>query len=126
MRQLRSIAITLAAIAVLYGPALAAEGRDPDNIGRVIDQHKAEITDIYNTYLDAGLGLEGTVVVKFTIARTGAVIASEVAEATTNCELFEDAVAAAVAQWDFGPASGDPVTVRYPFTFTLPAEAEKP
>jgi TonB family protein len=126
MSTLRSLVMAFVAAAVLCGPALAADGRDPDNIGRVIDQHKAEITDIYNTYLDAGLGLEGTVVVKFTIARTGAVIASEVAEATTNCELFEDAVAAAVAQWDFGPASGDAVTVRYPFTFTLPGEAEKP
>ena len=120
-------AFALAAVAVvLYGSAYAAESRDPDNIGRVIDQHKAEITAIYNTYLDAGLGLEGTVVVKFTIARTGAVTESEVAEATNDCELFEEAVAGAVAKWDFGPTSGDAVTVRYPFTFTLPDEVEEP
>ena len=75
---------------------------------------------IYNTYLDAGLALEGTVVVKFTIARTGAVTASDVAEATTACKLFEEAVAAVVMKWDFGPAGGDAVIVRYPFTFSLP------
>jgi TonB family protein len=114
--------LTLAAVAWAATAALAAEsGRDPADIARVIDHHKHEITTIYNTYLDAGLNLEGTVVVKFTIARTGVVTASEVAEADTDCKLFEEAVAAAVAKWDFGPASGEAVTVRYPFTFTLPA-----
>ena len=98
----------------------AAKGRDPADIAKVIESHKAEIASIYNTYLDAGLALEGTVILKFTIARTGAVTASEAAEATTSCKLFEEALAAAVMKWDFGPAEGEAVTVRYPFTFTLP------
>lgn len=104
--------------------AIAAEGdRDPADIAAVIELHRAEITAIYNTYLDAGLAVEGTVVVKFTVASTGAVTASEVAEATTGCKLFEEAVAAAVAKWDFGPGAGDAVTVRYPFTFTIPGKS---
>lgn len=113
---------TLAAAAVLLGlaPSLAAaQDRDPADIAKIIESHTPEIAAIYNTYLDAGLALEGTVVVKFTIARTGAVTASGVAEATTACKLFEEAVAAAVTKWDFGPAGGA-VTVRYPFTFSLP------
>ncbi|HUU57857.1 MAG TPA: AgmX/PglI C-terminal domain-containing protein [bacterium] len=113
----------IAVSAVLLGlaPSLAAaQDRDPADIARVIESHTREIAAIYNTYLDAGLALEGTVVVKFTIARTGAVTASGVAEATTACKLFEEAVAAAVTKWDFGPADGDAVTVRYPFTFSLP------
>jgi TonB family protein len=117
----------LAVVAVpAHGLALADEaGRDPAAIAAVIEQHKAEITTIYNTYLDAGLALEGTVVVKFTVANTGAVTASKVAEATTDCKLFEEAVAAAVAKWDFGPGGGDAVTVRYPFTFTIPGKSGK-
>ncbi len=114
---------TLAAAAVLLGlaPSLAAaQDRDPADIAKVIERHTPKIAAIYNTYLDAGLALEGTVVVKFTIARTGAVTASDVAEATTACTLFEEAVAAAVTKWDFGPAGGDAVTVRYSFTFSLP------
>lgn len=107
--------------------ALAAEnGRDPAAIAAVIDRHKQEIATVYNTYLDAGLELEGTVVVEFTIARTGAVTASDVYEADTDCKLFEEAIAAAVTKWDFGPASGEPVTVRYPFTFTLPSSPSSP
>jgi TonB family protein len=98
-------------------------GRDPADIAAVIERHKAEIAAIYDTYLDAGLAVEGTVVVKFTVASTGAVTASEVAETTTDCKLFEEAVAAAVAKWDFGPGAGHAVTVRYPFTFAIP---EKP
>jgi TonB family protein len=97
-------------------------GRDPADIAAVIERHKAEITAIYDTYLDAGLAIEGTVVVKFTVASTGAVTASEVAEATTDCKLFEEAVAAAVTKWDFGPGAGDAVTVRYPFTFAIPGK----
>ncbi len=98
-------------------------GRDPADIAAVIERHKAEIAAIYDTYLDAGLAVEGTVVVKFTVASTGAVTASEVAEATTDCKLFEEAIAAAVAKWDFGRAAGDAVTVRYPFTFTIPEKS---
>jgi TonB family protein len=117
----------IAALALLLSclPAYleAAEERDPADIAQVIESHKAEVAAIYNTYLDAGLALEGTVIVKFTIARTGAVTAAEVAEATTACKLFEEAVAAAVMKWDFGPTDGDAVTVRYPFTFSLPESA---
>jgi TonB family protein len=108
------------AVILTAGLAVAGEGgRDPADIAAVVEQHMAEITNVYDTFLDAGLALEGTVVVKFTIARTGAVTASEVAEATTGCELFEEAVAAAVAKWDFGPSAGDAVTVRYPFSFAI-------
>jgi TonB family protein len=110
--------------AVLLGllPGLAtAQERDPADIARVIELHKPEIAAVYDTYLDAGLALEGTVLVKFAIARTGTVTASEVVEATTSCKLFEEAVAAVVLKWDFGPAEGEAVTVRYPFTFSLPA-----
>ena len=111
------------AVAILLGltPSIVpAEDRDPNDIAKVIESHRAEVAAIYNTYLDAGLALEGTVIVKFTIARTGAVTASEVAEATTACKLFDEAVAAAVMKWDFGPVDGDAVTIRYPFTFSLP------
>ena len=115
---------TAVLISLAPGSAYVGEGaRDPAEIAAVIERHKAEIATIYDTYLDAGLAIEGTVVVKFTVASTGAVTASEVAEATTDCKLFEGAVAAAVAKWDFGPGAGDAVTVRYPFTFTIP---EKP
>jgi TonB family protein len=113
------------AVILVAAFALAGEGgRDPADIAAVVEQHMAEITNVYNTFLDAGLALEGTVVVKFTIARTGAVTASEAAEATTGCGLFEEAVAAAVARWDFGPSDGDAVTVRYPFSFAISEKDE--
>ncbi|NIT36663.1 MAG: TonB family protein [candidate division Zixibacteria bacterium] len=109
-----------AVVILTAGIALAGEGgRDPADIAAVVEQHMAEITNVYDTFLETGLAIEGTVLVKFTIARTGAVTASEVAEATTGCELFEEAVAAAVAKWDFGPSDGDAVTVRYPFSFAI-------
>ena len=114
------IAVVAAVLLGLAPSQAAAQDRDPADIAGAIESHTPEIASIYDTYLDAGLALEGTVVVKFTIARTGVVTASEVAEATTACKLFEEAVAAAVMKWDFGAADGDAVTVRYPFTFSLP------
>jgi TonB family protein len=123
MKSLYACIVIAAAALTSSAPRLAHAdegGRDPADIAAVIERHKTEIATIYDTYLDAGLGIEGTVVVKFTVAKTGAVTASEVAEATTGCKLFEEAVAAAVAKWDFGPGTGDAVTVRYPFSFTIP------
>jgi TonB family protein len=116
----KEIGALVAVLSCLPTCLQATEDRDPADIAQVIESHKAEVAAIYNTYLDAGLAFEGTVVVKFTIARTGAVTATEVVEATTACKLFEEAVAAAVMKWDFGPTDGDAVTVRYPFTFSLP------
>jgi TonB family protein len=120
MVRLRKLALAAAVVLGLLPGLAPARERDPADIARVIELHKPEIAAVYDTYLDAGLALEGTVLVKFTIARTGAVTASEVVEATTACQLFEEAVAAAVLRWDFGPADGEAVTVRYPFTFSLP------
>ena len=125
MKPFYACIVVTAAVLISPAPGFAyvgEEGRDPADIAAVIERHKAEIATIYDTYLDAGLGIEGTVVVKFTVASTGAVTASEVAEATTDCKLFEEAIAAAVVKWDFGPGAGDAVTVRYPFTFTIPVK----
>ncbi len=126
MKTLYACIIAALAVGTLPAPGFVFAddaGRDPADIAAVIERHKAEIAAIYDTYLDAGLAVEGTVVVKFTVASTGAVTASEVAEATTDCKLFEEAVAAAVAKWDFGPGAGDAVTARYPFTFTIPEKS---
>lgn len=118
-----TVIILLLTAAVTKPPADAANaktGRDITTVAAVIENHRQELIEIYNTYLEAGLAVEGKVVVRFTIAPTGVVTASEVAEGTTDCPLFEEAVAAAVRRWDFGPGAGEPVTVIYPFVFSLP------
>ncbi len=115
----RSVIIAACAATLLVTAAAGAAGREPVAIAGVIERHRGEITQIYNTYLNAGLDIKGTVVVRFTIAATGAVTRTEVAEGTTGVKLFEEAVAAAVARWDFGPSDGDAVTVLYPFSFEV-------
>jgi TonB family protein len=120
IRRLRSAAAVVLAAAV--AASAAAESRDAADIARVVELHKPEIMVIYNTYLDAGLKFEGTVVVRFTVAPTGVVTRSEVAEGDTGVALFEEAVAAAVTKWDFGPYDGDAVTILFPFSFSLPAD----
>lgn len=122
MLRLKLTPIVVAAAVLAAGAAVAAEtaSRDAAHVAAVIALHHDEVTAIYDTYLNAGVEVAGKVVVRFTIAPTGAVTASEVAAGTTGCKLFEEAVAAAVAAWDFGPAPTVlPVTILYPFSFTM-------
>jgi len=113
-----TVLLTLAAATALAATAPGA--RSAAAVAEVIGRHTDEITAVYNTYLNAGLPVEGTVKVRFTIAPTGVVTASEVASSTTGVKLFDEAVAATVATWDFGPAAGDAVSIIYPFTFRRP------
>jgi len=109
------------AVPAAYGAAAPPDdARSAAAIGAVVKRHLAEVTQIYDTYLNACVVFEGTVTVRFTIAPSGVVTASEVASSTTGCDLFDDAVAAAVMNFDFGPGEGDVTTVVYPFVFRLP------
>lgn len=120
--RVAGLGVALAASAAFGAPATAPpdDARSAAAIGAVVKRHLAEVTQIYDTYLNAGVVFEGTVTVRFTIAPSGVVTASEVASSTTGCGLFDDAVAAAVMDFDFGPGAGDVTTVVYPFVFRLP------
>jgi TonB family protein len=119
MRLLFFLGVTAAAAAGSL-PATADDNRSGEAIAAVVARHTPELSAVYDTYLDAGLSFQGTVTVRFTIAPSGVVTASEIAESTTGCKLFDEAVAAALCDWDFGGNARKPVTVRYPFTFRLP------
>lgn len=99
------------------------DNRSGEAIAAVVARHTPELSAVYDIYLDAGLSFEGTVTVRFTIAPSGVVTASEVVESTTGCKLFDDAIAVKLLDWDFGGNAAKPVTVRYPFSFRLPAAA---
>lgn len=74
-------------------------------------------------------GREGTVLVKVLISEEGRVAKTEIASCTTPGVGFEEAAAAAAAQWTFQPATDDgkpvPVWIAIPFRFELD-EGSKP
>ena len=61
-------------------------------------------------------GLVGRVMIQFTIAGTGQVIASMVQSSTLNSQPVEQCIAQAVRRWEFPkPQGGGIVVVTYPF-----------
>ena len=63
--------------------------------------------------------LDGRVVVNFTIAGTGRVLASVVQSTTLGSPAVEMCVANAVKRWEFpAPRQGGLAIVSYPFTFS--------
>jgi len=125
MRLTSSYTLLVLGITAVFAAGVLAvtaeDNRSGEAIAAVVARHTPELSEVYDTYLDAGLSFQGTVTVRFTIAPSGVVTASDVGESTTGCKLFDEAVAAAVFNWDFGGNAGKPVTVRYPFSFRLPA-----
>jgi len=61
-------------------------------------------------------GLEGKVVLKFTIGKTGAVMAATVQETTLNDRQVEQCMTSAAMRWTFPKPTGEGlVVISYPF-----------
>lgn len=103
-----------------------------DSIQQVIAQHSSEIRYCYERALKKSPGLAGTVAVRFTIAPTGAVRSSEVAQPIGGHQVFDECVANQVSTWSFPkPSGGGVVVVTHPFRFkpsdlTVEAVAHSP
>ena len=70
----------------------------------------------YEKELARAPDLYGRVIVQFTIAGTGAVVASIVQSSTMNNATVEQCIAGAVKRWEFPkPQGGGIVIVSYPF-----------
>ena len=89
---------------------------DKEIIRRVIAKHINEIKRCYEEVLKANANLSGRAVVQFTIAGTGAVVASAIQESTMDNAQVERCMADAVLSWEFpDPQGGGQVVVSYPF-----------
>ncbi len=70
----------------------------------------------YEKELTTHPDLYGRVIVQFTIAGSGAVVASVVQSSTMNNPTVEQCIAGAVRRWEFPkPQGGGIVIVSYPF-----------
>jgi len=85
-------------------------------IRRVIRRHLNEVRYCYQRELQTNQDLYGRLVVKFTIAPTGQVVASGVKKSTLGNSAVETCITQAVRRWLFPkPKDGGLVMVSYPF-----------
>ena len=101
---------------VVAGRAEVRGSLDKEIIRRIIRRHINEVKYCYQKELQAKPDLYGRVVIQFTIAATGQVVASVVQQSTMNNPSVEGCIAQAVRRWLFPkPKGGGIVIVSYPF-----------
>ena len=102
-------------------PAPSASGKgslDKEVVRAEIRSHVPEAQSCYQPELDKNQKLSGRVMVQFTIAASGEVIASVLQQTTMNNKAVENCVVGVVRCWKFPPPEGGGIViVSYPFVF---------
>jgi TonB family protein len=101
----------------ISGSAVGHSKRSSAVIAAVVNRHKTGIEYIYKKYLKTNPGMEGKIIIRFTIAASGAVTYSAVVASTIGNPSFESEVASRVMTWRFPEIEAGEVTVDYPFVF---------
>lgn len=111
---------------VVPGTAQVRGALDKEIIRRVIRRHINEVKFCYEKELTKNPDLYGRVMVQFTIAGTGAVVASVVQQSTMNNPPVDECIAGAVRRWEFPkPQGGGIVVVSYPFVLKSASGGEE-
>ena len=96
--------------------AHASQGFDKEIIRTIIRQHLDEVKGCYEPELTKQRDLFGKIMVQFTIAHSGEVIASVRQSSTLGNPRVEDCIVKATRRWRFPiPPNGGIVIVSYPF-----------
>ncbi|MBM7118132.1 AgmX/PglI C-terminal domain-containing protein [Archangium primigenium] len=110
-----------------HAQARSGEGpRDKDTIGAAIKSHSGEIMECYEVALvrAPSPGLEGTVVVRFTIQPEGSVRASEIVQSTVRDAELESCIDEHVKRFVF-PKSRESDVVNHSYVFLVSEKPEK-
>jgi len=112
---------------VIPGQANVRGNLDKEIIRRIIRRHLNEVKYCYEQELAHRPGLGGRVMVQFTIAASGQVIASTLQNSTVGDSRVEACTVQAVRRWEFPkPLGGQMVIVSYPFVMTPAGAGEEP
>jgi hypothetical protein len=104
---------------VAPGKANVRGSLDPEIIRRIIRRHLNEVQYCYEQGLTTKPDLAGRIMVQFTIAASGQVIASVLQNSTMGNARVENCTVQAVHRWEFPkPLGGGIVMVSYPFVLT--------
>jgi hypothetical protein len=104
---------------VIPGTANVRGSLDKEIIRRIIRRHINEVKFCYEQELTKKPQLGGRIMVQFTIAASGQVIASVLQNSTMSNAKVENCTVQAVRRWEFPkPLGGGIVIVSYPFVLT--------
>ena len=104
---------------VIPGQANVRGSLDKEIIRRIIRRHINEVKYCYEQELTKKPDLGGRIMVQFTIAASGQVIASVLQNSTMGNARVENCTVQAVRRWEFPkPLGGGIVIVSYPFVLT--------
>jgi len=100
-----------------YGGDSRNKGRSLEEIQLVMDRNKGGLYAIYNRALRRNPALQGKVVLKLTIAPSGAITDCEVVSSELRDPDLERKVVARVKLINFGAKDVSPITINYPIFF---------
>ena len=110
---------------VIGGIANVRGSLDREIIRRIIRRHVNDVKYCYEQELTKKPDLGGRIMVQFTIAASGQVIASVLQNSTMGNARVENCTVQAVKRWEFPkPLGGGLVIVSYPFVLTPRGGAE--
>jgi TonB family protein len=101
----------------ITGAAATNSLRSSAVIANIVNQRKSGIEYIYKKYLKTNPTMEGKIVVRFTIAASGAVTAASKVSSTMGNPAMEQEVCTRIMTWKFPRIDAGDVTVVYPFVF---------
>ena len=104
---------------VMIGDLKLRGSLDKEIIRRIVRRHLNEVKYCYDQALVKQPKLDGRLVVQFTIAGTGKVLASVMQSSTLSSPAVEMCVVGAIKRWEFpAPNGGGLAIVSYPFQFS--------
>ena len=104
---------------IIPGTVTLRGALDKEIIRRIVRRHINEVRYCYEQALAGHPSLGGRVVVQFTIAGTGRVLASVLQSSSLGAPAVDACVVNAVKRWEFPqPTGGGLVIVSYPFQLT--------
>jgi TonB family protein len=120
MAMARRVAANVAILTNPPAPGATVRGSlDKDVLRRVVREHMNDVKACYEQELPTNPSVGGRIVVQFTIAATGQVVASVLQESTMGNPRVESCVVQSVRRWEFPKPQGDgAVVVSYPFMLT--------
>lgn len=109
--------MAVAGNAATGGKAAALPARSSEDIQMIFDRNKGALNTIYNRALRQNPALAGKVVLKLTIAPSGAVTECELVSSELKDPELERKLIARVLLFDFGQKNAAATTITYPIDF---------
>jgi len=105
------------------GDSSAAPERSQDTARTVFEANKNDLLDVYRNVLSGGSTLDDAMMVRLTVAPSGAVTDAAVRTSTTPNPALDAAVVKSMSGWRFVSFNGGEVKADYPLVFARDATA---